>query len=298
MTAFIHTRVELAPGLDIVVDGNSKITAGNGTYAKPQPNAFSLPAASVSGANHCPGSTPTCRASCYVRGLAKHAPEVYAAYEQNAETLAKIFASAGAQWHASARALGFWIADHCIGGFRWHVSGDVLHEDHARWIATVCAHSQNVRHWTYTRTLEAVRELVRVPNLTVNVSADRDNWDVARAVALRYGARIAYMATPHEWRDGESSGERICAACGVMDHSALPDPPGPCVPADLPDGSVVFPDYPLRGRELADPTEHSYWREAPKRLRVMTCPADFFGQSEAHRCGPCDKCITPTRGAR
>lgn len=297
-TAFIHTRVELAPGLSVVIDGNSKITAGNGTYAEPTPNAFSLPAASVeadlckvcgeelydnpehddrgrqphafvSGMAHCPGSTPACRASCYVRGLAKHAPDVYEAYHWNALALDRILDNTNdGLWLASAQALGRWIAANAAGGFRWHVSGDVRGADHAAWIVRVCLESPKVQHWIYTRTLHVVPALRFAPNLTVNVSADRDNYADARDCAIQNGARVAYMATPME--------------------TMMSD-----VPHDLPPGSVVFPDYPLRGRDMPDPTSHPFWVAAPHRLRVMTCPADFFGQSEAHRCGPCDKCIKP-----
>lgn len=265
MTQFIHTRVEIAPGLSFVIDGNSKITAGNGTYADPKPNAFSLPAASVDGVSNCPGSTPTCRKSCYVRGLAKHAPDVYAAYAENKRALQAVLASGGGYWIESACALGRWITEHASGGFRWHVSGDVWDTEHARWIAQVCYASPTVAHWIYTRTLEAVPELVRAPNLAVNVSADLDNYDVAVAVARKNGTRVAYMMT-----DLSDSADSL-----------------------LREGDVVFPNYPLRGRELADPTSRPYWQNAPLRLKIMTCPADYFGQSENVRCGPCDKCLKP-----
>lgn len=289
-TQFTHTRVEILPGLSVVIDGNSKITAGNGTYANPAPNAFSLPAASVEGesSGHCPGSTVACRASCYVRGLATYSPDVYEAYFENARVLSIVLGSKDRQWARAAYALGRWIEANCRGGFRWHVSGDVWNRQHAEWITLVCFASPSVRHWIYTRTFEAVPALVEATNLTVNVSADRDNYADARDVAIQHGARVAYMATPHDPRGGQT-----CPTCGAYPHAAERVA---CVPADLPDGSVVFPDYPLRGRELADPSESAYWRAAPHRLRVMTCPADFFGQSEAHRCGPCTKCIDPIGG--
>lgn len=281
MTAFVHTRVPLAGGLFAIIDGNSKITSANGTYYKPAPNAFSLPAASVDGLAHCPGSTPTCRASCYVRGLAKHAPNVYAAYQSNAALLDAVLANTDdGLWLASARALGAWIAANCAGGFRWHVSGDVRGGDHAAWISRVCFESPNVRHWIYTRTLSAVPALMLARNLTVNVSADRDNYADARDCAIQNGARLAYMATADEFKDVERLGPGAIGIPG--DLLRMPH-----------DSVVVFPDYPLRGRDLAEPTAAPYWQNAPHRLRVMTCPADFFGQSEAHRCGPCDKCIKP-----
>lgn len=272
MTAFVHARVELLPDLAIVIDGNSKITAGNGTYAAPAPNAFSLPAASVSSPGFCPRSTATCRASCYVRGLAKAAPKVYEAYRENAEVLRELLGvPSDILRRLAIAAFGEWIAAHCAGGFRWHVSGDVWNTAHARFITAVCAASPGVRHWIYTRTFDAVPFLVAADNLAVNVSADRDNYAEALACAKRHGVRVAYMAT-------------------IADAGAPGDMPVPC---DLPegDGSVIFPDYPLRGRELIDPCAHPFWQSLPHRRRLQVCAADQFGQSEAHRCGPCDRCM-------
>ncbi len=264
-TKFCAAEVQLWPGASLFIDGNSKITRSNGTYLEPKPNAFSLPAASVADPYPhttpppCPGSTPTCRASCYVRGLAKHAPELYFKYQSNAEALAQILAS-DADFAESAITLGYWITEHCAGGFRWHVSGDVLSVRHAEWIALVCSFAPSVDFWIYTRTLDAVPVLVRVANLAVNVSADADNFAAARAIALTHGARICYLT-----QDG-----------------SLPELPG---------GSVIFPDYSLRGRELAEPTDAPWWRSLSHEQRAQVCGTDFFGQSEAHRCGPCRKCF-------
>jgi hypothetical protein len=265
-TNFIHTRVRVAPGLELVVDGNSKITAGNGSFEQPAPNALSLPAASVDWAGpSCPGSTPTCRASCYVRGLAKHAPDVYAAYHENLSALTWLLDRPGTR-EESARRLGTWIALNARGGFRWHVSGDVLNAEHAYWIVEVCRHSRDVNHWIYTRTFSAVPALTCAPNLVVNISADVDNYAEARRVATLHGLRVCYEATC----DG-------------------------AVPADLPagDAAVIFPDYSLRGRKLERPTSHAWWVGLEQERRRQTCPADFYGQSDAMRCGPCSKCLTP-----
>lgn len=271
VTAFIHARIELAPGLHVVVDGNSKITGWNGSYDAPVPNAFSLPAASVSAPGYCPRSTPTCRASCYVEGLAKHAPDVYEAYRQNADALQSLRAAPVDRLWRAADAFGEWIAANASKGFRWHVSGDVWDVQHACWIVAVCRAAPSVPFWIYTRTLSAVPTLVLAKNLAVNVSGDRDNYVDARDCAAQNSARLAYMATERDHADGQAF-----------------------VPHDLPDGSVIFPDYPLRGRELAAPTSHAFWRGIDRKTRLQVCAADFFGQSEEHRCGPCAKCLKPT----
>lgn len=264
-TQFIHSTVAF-PGGSFTLDGNSKITAGNGTFAAPTPNAFSLPAASVSdpARAYCPSSTPTCRASCYVKGLAKHAPDVYAAYLANATAL-RIALMDHAHGRA-AHALAEYIAAHCRGGFRWHVSGDVWHEQHAAWIARVARLAPDVPMWIYTRTLHAVSILMQADNLVVNVSADRDNVIIAETVARASGARVCYMSS-----DGE-------------------------VP-ELRAGDVIFPDYPLRGRDLEEPTRALWWLGLSHGERAMVCPADFFGQSESARCGPCNKCMVKGSGS-
>lgn len=265
-TAFCEATLPLWDGLSFYIDGNSKITRENGSYLHPKPNAFSLPAASVPdqfssvGPRPCPGSTPTCRASCYVKGLAKHAPKLYEHYQQNADALAICLATAQG-FHTSALKLAMWIEENAPHGFRWHVSGDVLSTHHAAWIVTVCKLAHAVDFWIYTRTLETVPILITAFNLAVNVSADADNYADARAIAVTHGARLCYLI-----------------------QAGMP-------PADLPPGSVIFPDYALRGRDLPVPTDAPWWQSLTHEQRAMVCGTDFFGQSEAHRCGPCTKCF-------
>jgi hypothetical protein len=264
-TNFTHARVRVAPGIDLVVDGNSKITASNGSFAEPAPNALSLPAASVEWSGpSCPGSTPTCRATCYVKGLAKYAPEVYAVYHENFAALTWLLDKPGTREEA-ARRLGAWIAANAAGGFRWHVSGDVLNLAHARWIVDVCHASPDVGHWIYTRTFDCVPALLCAQNLTVNVSADVDNYAAARAVATAHRLRVCYEAT----------------GAGA-------------IPGDHVGDVVTFPDYALRGRDLERPTSAAWWQSLTHEQRKTVCPADFYGQSEAHRCGPCSKCLVRT----
>lgn len=260
MTAFAMAKIPLWDDFAFYVDGNSKITWDNGTYANPKPNALSLPHIAT-----CPGSTERCRASCYVHGLKKAAPEVYRHYELNELALHAVLMTEGRMATAAER-LSTWITANAPGGFRWHVSGDLISIRHAAWVAMVCRHAPAVNFWIYTRTLEAVGAL-RAPNLAVNVSADRHNFARAYGVAVRHGARVCYL---------------------VSDF-AEPIP-------TLPEGSVIFPDYKIRGRELDDPTSAPWWQAISHSERKQVCPADFFGQSEEHRCGPCKKCLRPARG--
>jgi hypothetical protein len=261
-TQFIHAKIDLPGGHHFTIDGNSKITRENGTFEAPAPNAFSLPAASVSRHNgaYCPGSTAVCRASCYVKGLARAEPDVYEAYAHNALALRVALID---RRHVAAHALAEWIRAH-VTSFRWHVSGDVWSERHAEWIVRVAALAPDVPMWIYTRTLHAVGALMRADNLAVNVSADRDNLILATATARTYGARLCYIAT---------------------DDGALP--------GALLSGDVIFPEYALRGRDLEEPTRALWWLGLTHEQRAMVCPADFFGQSESARCGPCNKCLLP-----
>jgi hypothetical protein len=280
-TVFCAERIEGPPdsGDHLWVDGNQKITASNGTYDAPTPNAFSLVQV-----EDCPMSTPTCRASCYVHGLEAAAKATHDLYRHNSRTLRAIFEErdadgqllgynadqpAGRWW---ARTLGRWIAEHCRE-FRWHVSGDIFDGTYAWWIARVCEESPAVRHWIYTRSHPLSAAFVGVGNITVNYSVDADNYAAAIPYYLAHAGvgspvRLCYMATG----DGR-------------------------VPDDLPPGSVIFPDYSLRGKRGGSPAEQrasSVWYQSlPGKKRRMICPVDFYGKSENLRCGPCRKCIDP-----
>ena len=262
-TSFTFAEVPLFDGLSFWIDGNSKITWDNGTYADPRPNAFSLPHIAT-----CPGSTPRCRESCYVHGLKKAAPEVYAKYELNEGALHSVLLTSGRTLRA-AEILARWIATNAPGGFRWHVSGDVTGISHAHFIVEVCRRAPEVNFWIYTRTLQVVRTLTGAPNLAVNVSADKDNYAVAESMAHVAGARLCYLVSS----------------------------PDEVIPA-LPPRAVIFPDYPLRGRSLMFPIEHHWWKALSPHEARAVCPADFFGQSEQHRCGPCKKCLRPLEAGR
>ncbi len=263
MTHFVTHELPLPDGLSLWLDGNSKITANDGSYDDPAANSLSLPSISS-----CPGATPSCLTSCYVQGLERENPELALKYRHNARVLQRLFFAPASALRA-AQALGHYIAD-ALTAFRWHVSGDVMHDRHAAWIVAVCNAAPRTTFWIYTRTFQVVRTLALAPNLTINLSVDRDNArDVEEALGpedfrLRHPMRVCYMATSAE-----------------------------DTPCDLPRGSVIFPDYVLRGRDLDDPTTSPWWQGLTLEQRRQVCPPDFFGQSQHHRCGPCNRCIRP-----
>lgn len=263
-TQFCGEYVNVGFTRKLWVDGNSKITRSNGTYDNPAPNAFSLAHIKA-----CPGATPTCASTCYVHGLRKAVPSLWHRYDENLQTLKQILDAPHEVRQLAAKLFGEWISEHCPGGFRWHVSGDVISYRHWYWIESVCHYASETPCWIYTRSFDLIRSTnyEELPaNLTINLSADRDNLPEAlEAFENCQGHRICYMAHADETPE------------------ALPD---------LPNGSVIFPDYAHRGRNLAEPTSSSWWQVLSARERRMVCPADFFGQSEQHRCGPCSKCLT------
>lgn len=251
------------------LDGNQKITAGNGSYADPRPNAFSLVQVET-----CPGSTPTCREACYVHGLEAAAKSTHDLYRHNTTTIREILADVkvGTWW---AHHMAAWVRLNAGGGFRWHVSGDLFDVQYAHWIGNVIALSPEVRHWLYTRSHYMTAIFVGLDNATINYSVDRDNYRDAIPYVEAHRAnghpvRLCYMVTG----DGQ-------------------------VPSDLPEGSVLFPDYALRGSRGESPAAQrassAWYQSLTGAQRRMVCPVDFYGKSEGVRCGPCSKCIDPAR---
>ena len=131
---------------------------------------------------------------------------------------------------------------------------------YAYFIIRVCNQAPDVNFWIYTRSYAFAPMLSQVPNLTVNLSADAENINLAYDMHDKYGFRICYL---------------------TMDGS-LPT---------LPKGSVIFPSHDLRGRDLSKPTDAPWWQSLSQDQRKMVCPPDFFGQSDKMRCGPCQKCL-------
>lgn len=264
-TAFCAHKLT-GPGGHLWIDGNGKITAGNGTLDAPTPNAFSL----VEIAD-CPGSTPTCRESCYVHGLKKHAPETHALYVHNSKEIRRILDLGKTDHRARFRwvmAMADYIASYCTGGFRWHVSGDVFSRDYAVFIAGVVQQSPKVDHWIYTRSFTQVDDrgfnviapLLTLPNLAVNISADKDNAADAIRFAYAHNLRLCYMTTQGE------------------------------LPINLRDGDVIFPDYNLRGGT----DQGRAWFDAlSPDYKSYVCPVDYHGKAENRRCGPCPRCLFP-----
>lgn len=240
---------------ELWLDGNSKVTVGNGTFEKPVPNSFSLVQV-----KDCPFATPICKSVCYVHNLEKAEAEIHEKYQSNSIVIRQILADLNYQ-ATTVYALAYWIRKHCPKGFRWHISGDIFSMEYSWFISQVTKLAQPVPCWIYTRSFPFLEPLQDIENLTVNLSADKDNWHETKQAYQKFGFRICYLTVQGE------------------------------VPLDLPKGSVIFPSHELRGRNLPDPKQAPWWLTLTPGQRRMVCPPDFFGQSESLRCGPCKKCL-------
>lgn len=253
-------------GRSLFLDGNQKVSGWD-----PKPNALSLVQIET-----CPQSTNTCRLVCYVHNLEKAQADLHALYQRNTDTLRAILADedAAEDW---ANLLGSWIAlMQPEPGFRWHVSGDIMSDDHARWIASVvlsCGLEADdhdlprVRHWIYTRSFDHVEALLPVAahrggDLAINLSVDQDNLGAALALRAQHpGLRLCYLTVGGE------------------------------VPLELGDDDVIFPDYALRPRQFATLAESPWWATLEPHQRGLVCPVDAHGKDERRRCGPCARCL-------
>jgi hypothetical protein len=165
----------------------------------------------------CPGFTESCR-SCYGKSL-----ERYTAFERlaadNLATLRHVEECGGAR--ALTRVFVD-ILDHVaehqrrdgleVATFRWNMSGDVWSEKVARAIASAHRARPQVEGWLYTRTLSAVRHLVRGGDgLRVYVSVDRHNVTRAMRVAHRWNVPVAVLA------DDQSEARAILAVGGTVE---------------------------------------------------------------------------------
>lgn len=297
-TAFCSARLD-GPGwrddepLHLWFDGNGKITAGNGTLLAPRPNAFSLPAAGVSGIEHCPQSTPTCRKDCYVESLSAAQPATYALYEHNAITIRKVLEGTGdhpkygfvithlaLEW---AERVAIWIEENAAEGFRWHVSGDTFSRAYAEWIAQVCRLSPNVRHWIYTRSFDFLEPLaevstLRAGNLAINLSCDADNYEAAKKAANEHGWDA------FGWNENGSVHTTRPLRLNYLTVDGK-------VPNDLGPDDVIFPTYTLRPKNVGTLAESEWWQSLTQVQRGLVCPVDAHGKAENRRCGPCDRCL-------
>lgn len=290
-TAFCYERIDGLDGTYLFIDGNGKITGSNGTLHSPRPNAFSLPAAGISGIEHCPQSTETCRKACYVGSLGAAQPDLYAMYEENAQNIRRILADEylANDW---AMRLAHWISQNASGGFRWHVSGDLFSMEYAQWIADVCREAPSVRFWIYTRSFDFLEPLEKVStlrggNLAINLSCDRDNYEAAKKAA------DAYKVFSHNDVVGDGMTPEIVDVYDRLRLCYLVVGADEELPIELEEDDVIFPDLALRPRQFATLAESPWWQSIEPFERGLVCPVDAHNKSERNRCGldRCSRCL-------
>jgi hypothetical protein len=182
-------------------------------------NAFGLPAGTS-----CPGKTPTCVRVCYANSIQRNHRAVDRVMQDNfAELLA-----CGDDVERMRELLAGLIRDfradlarfpHATRLFRIHWNGDFFSVPYAQAWREVIIGNPDVRFWAYTRSFtpdcDVVPVLVDVANLSLYLSVDRDNAELARAVIARHpGVRIAAMApTAADCRTLLKSVDRPAGVC-------------------------------------------------------------------------------------
>jgi hypothetical protein len=152
-------------------------------------NAFGLPA----GKNYsCPGATPICEKVCYAGRIEKQYKNFMAVMVSNWEQLQG--KTTNEMFSMLAEMMQQFIAEcerkNVPKFFRIHHDGDFFSMDYANAWARIAAAFPEITFWVYTRSftdeLNVIPALVDIPNLSVYISVDDFNFDVAFNVISDY----------------------------------------------------------------------------------------------------------------
>lgn len=165
-------------------------------------NSFGLPSGT---AFSCPGATSFCERICYAGKLEKIYKGVKNVIVSNYETLlyADYLDGIDGMTYYLSRMVKDFIVDsekrNASLDFRIHWDGDFFSRDYAMAWAEVIRYFPEVRFWVYTRSFTSecfvIDILAGIDNLTVYLSADPVNIDLANKVAADYsGVFIATVA--------------------------------------------------------------------------------------------------------
>ena len=190
LTGALHHDAKVAPGA---------IWNGSGAVAT-VPNAWALPAGPPTMGGTCPGATPAC-AGCYAAALETAYTNLRDMIAGNGATIdhalrcGGIGTAADLLTAAVRRSVELQRADGVTRPvFRWHSDGDISGPQYARAMRRAILATPTVEHWSYTRTLGAVRMFDGVPGFRLYVSADAYNIRAAARVAARWGRPLAILA--------------------------------------------------------------------------------------------------------
>lgn len=169
----------------------------NGTQARIK-NAFSLPSGKEFS---CPGATSVCETVCYAGKLEKQYPGVRSLVQHNWELLkdascSQMISLLGKMISEFREECERWNVPKI---FRWHADGDIFSADYAEAIEMTCLDFPDVQFWIYTRSFEYVEFIQGIPNLSVYLSVDSENWEAAIETKMKYSSvRMAYLSDSFE----------------------------------------------------------------------------------------------------
>lgn len=168
------------------------------------PNAWPLPAGPPDMGGTCPGATAAC-SGCYAAALEsaygglRRMVAANGAAIDHALRCGGIGTAAVLLTAAVRRSVELQRADGVTAPvFRWHSDGDISGPQYARAMRRAILATPTVEHWSYTRTLGAVRMFDGVPGFRLYVSADAYNIRAAARVAARWGRPLAILADTSE----------------------------------------------------------------------------------------------------
>jgi hypothetical protein len=219
-----------------LVSPNGKSAQGANSFGLPSGKAFT-----------CPGQTGFCEKICYagklekiysgVRDILMHNWNLLkdASFDEMETLLFEMMVSFESETLAQ-EAKG----KNPTWDFRIHWDGDFFSRDYAKAWVSVIKKFPHIRFWVYTRSfyspVNVIDILAGVENLSVYLSADKDNIGEANDVAAQYGVSIATVAdtfaeaketivdTSRKTYPCPENGKRIplisakgsaCIACGI-----------------------------------------------------------------------------------
>jgi ferredoxin len=187
----------------LIASNDRKVTnkvSPNGKTSKIA-NAFGLPAGK---AYSCPGATSFCERICYAGKLEKVYKNVKAVLVRNYQELLYADYLDGVAGMANEIRLMITLfraeCEHKNAEklFRIHWDGDFFSERYAQAWAIVVKENPDIRFWVYTRSftdeINVLPYIAWIENLTVYLSADPVNIELANDRAEKYGVRIATVA--------------------------------------------------------------------------------------------------------
>jgi hypothetical protein len=203
-------------------------------------NTFGLPSGTPFS---CPGATSFCERICYAGNIERQYSAVMSRMISNFEQLLYADYLSGIQGMVDLlHEMVFVFEQECEKKdapklFRIHWDGDFFSAEYAEAWSAVIRYFPDITFWVYTRSftdkLNVVPILAGIPNLTLYLSADPVNQDIAKVVSEKYNVPIALVADTfaeaREALDAEAyncpeNGKRIplisekgsaCVRCGI-----------------------------------------------------------------------------------